>query len=109
MNPAGSVKDRIAFNMIEKAEAEGKITPGKTVLIEPTSGNMGIALAYCSALKGRSFRMSMVRPTSSQAIQFHNRQFSETVFDVSKVGTVLSSVDIVLRFTASLTENQGDS
>src|SRR6201984_199294 len=65
-NPGGSVKDRIGVAMIEAAEAEGRTSPGKTTIVEATSGNTGIALAFVCAAKGYDLVLTLPQGMSRE-------------------------------------------
>jgi cysteine synthase A len=66
LNPGGSVKDRIGVAMIEAAEAEGRIEPGRTTIVEATSGNTGIALAFVCAAKGYELVLTLPQGMSRE-------------------------------------------
>ena len=102
-NPAGSVKDRIGVAMIEAAEKEGRIEPGVTTVIEPTSGNTGIALAFVCAAKG--YRLVIVMPQGmSRERESLLRLYGAEVIVTESMGGMHESVDEAMRL-AGETEN----
>jgi cysteine synthase A len=91
-NPAGSVKDRIGVAMIEAAEAEGRIEPGRTTVIESTSGNTGIALAFVCAAKG--YRLVLTMPQGmSRERESLLRLYGAEVIVTESMGGMHEAVD----------------
>ncbi len=85
-NPSGSVKDRVAKKMIEEAEASGKLTPG-SILLEPTSGNTGIALAMISRVKGYQFVAVMPDNVTNERCQILTLYGAQIIFSDGKLGS----------------------
>ena len=97
-NPAGSVKDRPAMNMITQAEARGEISPGDT-LIEATSGNTGIALAMAAAVKG--YRMVLIMPANmTMERRASMRAYGAELVLVSKEEGMEGARDLAMRMQA---------
>jgi len=85
-NPTGSVKDRIAKFMIEAAEADGSLQPGQTIL-EPTSGNTGIALALIASLRGYHLKVVMPDAVSQERIELLEAFGAEIIYSPGDLGT----------------------
>jgi len=98
-NPAGSVKDRPALSMIQRAEARGDITPGDT-LIEATSGNTGIALAMAAATMGYTMQLIMAENMSRERMQLMRAYGAELIL-VSKEEGIEYARDLALEMQAA--------
>jgi len=103
-NPAGSVKDRIGVSMIEAAEADGRIEPGRTTIVEATSGNTGIALAFVCAAKGYDLILAMPQGMSRERESLL-RLYGAEVHVTESLGGMNEAVDAA----AELAAERGDA
>ncbi len=99
-NPAGSVKDRIGVAMIEAAEADGRIEPGRTTIVEATSGNTGIALAFVCAARGYELVLAMPQGMSRER-EGLLRLYGAQVEVTESMGGMDEAVDAAGRIAAS--------
>ena len=100
-NPGGSVKDRIGVAMIEAAEAEGRIEPGRTTIVEATSGNTGIALAFCCAAKGYDLTIFLPQGMSRER-EALLRLYGARVEMVESLGGMNEAVDAARAMAADV-------
>jgi len=98
-NPAGSVKDRIGVAMIEAAEREGRIEPGRTTIVEATSGNTGIALAFVCAAKGYDLVLTLPQGMSRER-EGLLRLYGATVEITESLGGMNEAVEAAERISA---------
>ena len=99
-NPGGSVKDRIGVAMIEAAEAEGRIEPGRTTIVEATSGNTGIALALACAAKGYDLSIFLPQGMSRERASLL-RLYGTKVETVESMGGMQEAVDAARELAAT--------
>ena len=111
-NPTGSVKDRVALSMIETAEQKGLISPSRTVVIEPTSGNTGIGLASVCASKGYKCILVMPENMSKERIKLIKAYGADVVLSPKEKGmqgAVDTANDLTKKYDSSFIPSQFDN
>ena len=111
-NPLGSVKDRIGLAMVEAAEQAGEIRPGETTLVEPTSGNTGIALAFVAAAKG--YRLIVVMPDGASVerrkmMRLMGAEVEQTPAKLGMAGAIARASAIVAKTPGAWMARQFDN
>ena len=103
-NPGGSVKDRAALNMIERAEAEGKLIPGKSIIIEPTSGNTGIGITMVSAVKGYRCIITMPDNATPERVKIMKAYGAEVILTPGSL-RMQGAIDEANRLASKMTDS----
>lgn len=103
-NPGGSVKDRAAISMIERAEAEGKLIPGKSTIIEPTSGNTGIGITMVSAVKGYRCIITMPDNATPERVKIMKAYGAEVILTPASL-RMQGAIDEANRLASKMTDS----